>query len=462
MGDGEKASLRLQFNPQIRLELHGATITSDAGLLAFRELDDALDLTPIASDYLQESRTGRNIRHHLVPLLRQSIYSRLAGYDDTNDAERLSQDPAMRVVVGWQGSDRNAARTNTMSRFETETLTQEDNLKGLALMNPQWVELAMAHTPHRRVILDMDSSESPVHGQQEGAAYNGHFECVCYHPLFLFNQFGDCEGATLRPGNVHSADGWQELLEPVVKGYQKKGLRLLFRGDAAFAKPELYEYLEQGKIGYAIRLPANQVIQEQIQPLLERPTEWPSREPIVSYHDFAYQAQSWHMPRRVVAKVEWHQGELFPRVGFIVTNLSYPPKGIVRFYNGRGTAEQWIKEGKYALNWTRLSCHKFVANQGETMAVRPDLQPGQLYEKAGVAGGYEALDSEQSSDQADQDGWATGTPRKEAGVSACRGAGNQGNADRDTRTDQPASAGTWLACFESTGISDSYGVVRGK
>ena len=87
MGDREKASLRLQFNPQIRLELHGATITSDAGLLAFRELDDALDLTPIASDYLQESRTGRNIRHHLVPLLRQSIYSRLAGYDDTNDAD---------------------------------------------------------------------------------------------------------------------------------------------------------------------------------------------------------------------------------------------------------------------------------------------------------------------------------------------------------------------------------------
>ena len=378
MGDREKASLRLQFNPQIRLELHGATITSDAGLLAFRELDDALDLTPIASDYLQESRTGRNIRHHLVPLLRQSIYSRLAGYDDTNDAERLSQDPAMRVVVGWQGSDRNAARTNTMSRFETETLTQEDNLKGLALMNPQWVELAMAHTPHRRVILDMDSSESPVHGQQEGAAYNGHFECVCYHPLFLFNQFGDCEGATLRPGNVHSADGWQELLEPVVKGYQKKGLRLLFRGDAAFAKPELSTQRDS--------------------PLLQ----WP-----------------------------WHGGAV-DQGGQVRPELDPAFLPQVR------------------------------GQPGETMAVRPDLQPGQLYEKAGVAGGYEALDSDQSSDQADQDGWATGTPRKEAGVSACRGAGNQGNADRDTRTDQPASAGTWLACFESTGISDSYGVVRGK
>ena len=363
MGDGEKAPLRLQFNPKVRLEFHGSTITSDAGLLAFRELDDALDLTGIASNYLQESRTGRNILHHLVPLLRQSIYSRLAGYDDTNDAVRLSKDPAMRVVVACSGSDHNAASTSEMGRFETEILTEEKNLKGLAQMNSQWVEGAMVHTPHRRVILDMDSSESPVHGQQEGAAYNGHFECVCYHPLFLFNQFGDCEAATLRPGNVHSADDWQELLEPVVKGYRKKGLRLLFRGDAAFGKPEVYEYLEQETIGYTIRLSANAVLQREIAHLLVRPTEWPSQKPIVSYHDFAYRAQSWNVSRRVVAKMEWHQGELFPRIGFIVTNLSYPAIGIVRFYNGRGTAEQWIKEGKYALNWTRLSCHKFVANQ---------------------------------------------------------------------------------------------------
>ena len=363
MGDGEKAALRLQFNPKVRLEFHGATITTDAGLLAFREFDDALGLTEIAEDYLQESRTGRNILHHLVPLLRQSIYSRLAGYDDTNDAVRLSQDPAMRVIVGWQGSERKGASTSEMGRFETEFLTQEDNRQALARMNTRWVERAMAHTLHQRVILDMDSSESPVHGQQEGAAYNGHFECVCYRPLFLFNQFGDCEAAKLRPGNVHSADGWQELLDPVLKRYQEKGRGLLFRGDAAFGKPEVYEYLEQEKIGYAIRLSANAVLQREIAHLLVRPAEWSSRRPIVSYHDLTYQAQSWSIPRRVVAKVEWHQGELFPRVGFIVTNLSYPPKGIVRFYNGRGTAEQWIKEGKYALNWTRLSCHKFVANQ---------------------------------------------------------------------------------------------------
>jgi hypothetical protein len=361
MGEAEKAPLRLHFNPKVRLEFQGSTITSDAGLLPLRELDEALALTSTASDHLQESRTGRNIQHHLIPLLRQSIYSRLAGYDDTNDADRLAQDPAMRVVVDWGGSDRNAASANTMSRFETDTLTQEHNLKGLASMNAQWVKSAMAHTPHRRVILDLDSSESPVHGHQEGAAYNGHFGCVCFHPLFCFNQFGDCEGAVLRRGDVHSANGWQEFIDPIVEGYLREPVRLLFRGDAAFAKPDLYDYLEARGISYAIRLPANQVLERKVVHLLMRPAEWPSQGPVVYCHDFMYQAQSWDCLRRVVAKVEWHRRELFPRVGFIVTNLSYPIKGIVHFYNGRGTAEQWIREGKYALNWTRLSCHKIVA-----------------------------------------------------------------------------------------------------
>ena len=223
---------------------------------------------------------GRNVQHRLLPLLRQSVYSRLAGYEDTNDAERLAQDPAMRVIVGWQGTDKQAASTNTMSRFETEVLTEEENLDGLARLNVEWVDRAMAQTSHQRVILDMDSSESPVHGQQEGVAYNGHFESVCYHPLFLFNHFGDCEGAMLRPGNVHSAERWREVLEPVVKRYQEKGVRLLFRADAAFAKPEVYEYLESRDTGYAMRLPANEVLQGNIRHLLKRPVGRPPKKPV--------------------------------------------------------------------------------------------------------------------------------------------------------------------------------------
>ena len=167
----------------------------------------------------------------------------------------------------------------------------------------------------------------------------------------------------LRPGNVHSADGWRELLSPIAARYERAGVRRYFRADAAFARPEVYECLEAHSFLYAIRLPANDVVQREIDFLLTRPVGRPPKRPIIFYYDFRYQAGSWDRSRRVVAKVEWHSGELFPRVGFIVTNLTARPEGVVHFYNQRGTAEQWIKEGKYALNWTRLSCHRFVCNQ---------------------------------------------------------------------------------------------------
>ena len=122
----------------------------------------------------------------LAPIGGPSHSSRLAGYEDTNDAERLAQDPTMRIIVGRRDTDRPAASTNTMSRFETEVLTQDGNVEGLDRLNAKWVDLCPAR--RRRVILDMDSSESPVHGEQEGASYNGHFGSTCYHPLFVFNQ----------------------------------------------------------------------------------------------------------------------------------------------------------------------------------------------------------------------------------------------------------------------------------
>jgi hypothetical protein len=148
-------------------------------------------------------------------------------------------------------------------------------------MNGVWIDRVHDRRPPKMIILDMDSSVSPTHGEQEGAAYNGHFGCTCYHPLFLFNQFGDLE-----PNHVRRY-----------------------------------------------------------------------------YASFSYRAGSWDRKRRVVAKVEWHPGELVPRVGFVVTNLSRPAERVVAFYNHRGTAEQYIKEGKYAFRWTRLSCRKFRNNE---------------------------------------------------------------------------------------------------
>lgn len=182
------------------------------------------------------------------------------------------------------------------------------------------------------------------------------FWLYVYHPLFVLNQFGPLERCALRPGNVHSADGWEAVLKPVIARYADRHLMRLSRGDAAFAIPELYKILETAGYFYAIRLRANRVLQSRIAHLLKRPVGRPPKRVKRVYGDFEYLAVSWDKPRRVVAKVEWHPGELFPRVGFVVTNLPMQADWIIQFYNQRGTAEQHIKEGKQTINWTRLSC----------------------------------------------------------------------------------------------------------
>jgi len=363
MGESKRDRLRVDFDRRLKLEFHGSRITSNAGLLAYRELDDALGLSEIAGTVLQDSRTGKNGWHELAGLLRQSVFGRVGGYEDVNDADRLGRDPAMRWIVGGKAIERQAASSSQMGRFETELLASDDNFAALSELCGQWIDRVHDRHPPKKIILDMDSSVSPTHGEQEGTAYNGHFGCTCYHPLFLFNQFGDLERCCLRSGNVHSADCWRDVLEPVVERYRERNLRCYFRGDAAFASPDIYEFLEDAGFLYAIRLKANKVLQERIAHLLIRPVGRPPNHVRRYYANFSYKAGSWDTKRRVVAKVEWHPGELYPRVGFIVTNLSRPAERVVAFYNHRGTAEQYIKEGKYAIKWTRLSCRKFRNNE---------------------------------------------------------------------------------------------------
>jgi Transposase DDE domain group 1 len=354
MGESNGEALRLGFDRRLMLQFRGSVVTSDAGLLAYRELDDALGLSAMAGETLADARTGKNGRHALVGLLRQSVFGRLAGYEDVNDAERLRRDPAMRWIVGGRAAQGCAASASQMGRFETRWLTADKNLLALADLSGQWIDRVHARRPPKGVILDMDSSVSPTHGEQEKSCWNGHYECTCYHPLFVFNQFGDLERSALRPGNVHSADGWEGELKPVVARYKGHVSRIYFRGDAGFANPEIYDYLGGEGIKYAIRLPANRVLQERIGYLLTRPVGRPPNDVRRSYANFTYRAGSWSKPRRVVAKVEWHSGELYPRVGFIVTNMARRAESVVGFYNKRGTCEQYIKEGKGAIKWTRL------------------------------------------------------------------------------------------------------------
>jgi hypothetical protein len=363
MGEKQNEPFQLSFNASLEVDFQGSRVTSDGGLILVRELDERLGFGDLVAGHLSDSRRGKNTQLPLADLFRQFVYSRVAGYEDVNDAERLSQDPAFRLIGSEKVWDRGMALTSRLQTFETEMLAEEENFAGLARINRELIGKAEALDSAQRVLLDMDSTEIPVYGTQENSAYNGHFESTCYHPLLLFNREGDRLAAKLRPGNVLSAEGWEDILLPESERRQKLGKEVVFRADAAFAKPEIYEALEERGVKYAIRIPAYDSLERDIADLLTRPVGRPGYTPVVWYKGFLYQAASWKTARRVVAKVVFHFGELFPRVGFIVTNLETDTHAVVRFYNKRGTAEQWTKEGKQAVKMTRLSCHRFRANE---------------------------------------------------------------------------------------------------
>src|SRR3981081_3327159 len=212
-GESKSAALRLNFDRRLLLQFRGFLITSDGGLLAYRELDDVLGLTTSGGKRLAEGRTGKNRRHLLVGLLRQSVFGRLAGYEDVNDAERLCHDPAMRWIIGGKAAHGRAASPSQMGRFETRWLTVEKNLSALADLSGLWIDLVHGRRPPKGIVLDMDSSVSPTHGEQENSTWNGHHGSTGYHPLFVFNQFGDkprlraCGGEADRVGGSRCAGG---------------------------------------------------------------------------------------------------------------------------------------------------------------------------------------------------------------------------------------------------------------
>ena len=195
MGEVQNQAFQLSFNPSLKVDFQGSRVTSDSGLLLVRELDERLGLNQLIEEHLTDGRRGKNTQLPLPDLLRQSLYSRLAEYEDVNDAERLSQDPTFRLIGSAKIWERGAALPSRLHWFETEVLTQDENLDGLSRIYREMLAMAEVMDSRQRVVLDMDSTEIPVYGEQEHSAYNGHFESTCYHPLLLFNSEGDCLAA---------------------------------------------------------------------------------------------------------------------------------------------------------------------------------------------------------------------------------------------------------------------------
>src|SRR5215471_12492388 len=236
MGERQNEPFQLSFNASLKVDFQGSRVTSDGGLVLVRELDERLGLGDLIAKHLSDARRGKNTQLPLADLFRQSIYSRMAGYEDVNDAERLSQDPAFRLIGSDKVWDRGVALTSRLQTFETEMLAEEENFAALARINRELIDKVEAADSPQRVVLDMDSTEIPVYGQQENSSYNGHFESTCYHPLLLFNGDGDCLAAKLRPGNVHSAEDWEELLLPEIERQQRLGKEVVFRADGGLCQ----------------------------------------------------------------------------------------------------------------------------------------------------------------------------------------------------------------------------------
>ena len=188
MGEKQNGPFQLSFNASLKIDFQGSRVTSDGGLILVRELDERLGFGVLITKHLSDARRGKNTQLPLADLFRQSVYSRIAGYEDLNDAERLAQDPMFRLIGSEKTWDRGAALTSRLQTLETEMLAEEENFAGLGRINRELIgKVEAIHSP-QRVVLDMDSTEIPVYGQQENSAYNGHFESTCYHPLLLFNR----------------------------------------------------------------------------------------------------------------------------------------------------------------------------------------------------------------------------------------------------------------------------------
>jgi hypothetical protein len=361
-GETQKEAIRPDFNRSIMIDFQGATISSDTGFVLLREIDERFRIIAPMKDCLEDLRSPAHLKHALVQVVRQRVYQITAGYEDCNDADFLRVDPALRLAIGKD--HKTGASQSMLSRLENDVLGNAEGLKALDGALTRATDALLKRKNKKRLIIDLDSTEDPAHGKQEGVAYNGHFAKNCFHPLFAFTSDGDCLGAKLRPGNVHSADGALDFIKPVVERYRGWFKLFWLRGDAAFAKPEIYEYCEEHRITFFIRLPANDNLDKLMAPHLNRPVGRPPKSRIqIKVVDLQYQAKSWSKPRRVVAKIEWHQGELFPRIGFVVTNSRLSAGKVVKVYNGRGDVENRIKEGKNTLRWDKTSCQRFEANQ---------------------------------------------------------------------------------------------------
>lgn len=351
-------------NQPICADFSGGQITSEAGLLPLRAFDDRHHLSRDWAACLSDPRRADRVEHSTLILLRQRVYQIVAGYEDANDADRLRHDPMLQIIADQKLGDPLGSQP-TLSRWENRVSGRE-LVRWNDLLVEQFIRLCGEQVRQRgEILLDIDSTDDPTHGQQQFSFFNGAYNQHMYHPMLIFERHTGCLlSARLRAGNASSHARIVPMLLRLLPRLQAAfpGVRIKLRGDAGFALPLLYQFCEFFRIQYALGIPANCVFQRRAEPLQKklkrryRRSQLPQR----SFSSFRHRARSWSRQRRICYKAE--HTATGTNLRFVITNCPGRASDIFAFYNDRGECENRIEELKNGFRADRLSCHRFLAN----------------------------------------------------------------------------------------------------
>ena len=366
----QSATGALVFSPPVPLPLDvdflGGRLTSDGGWSWVAEADQVLGLCAALAAAIPDHRRRRG-RHALLALLRQRIYQIVAGYEDQDDADTLRHDPLLKLVCGrLPESDPDLASQPTFSRLEN-AFSARDCYRLAEALGTVYLAARERDGIPTHIVLDLDSTDDPTHGEQEGSAYHGYYRQDMYHPLLVFDgETGQFITAILRPGTAHAGHGALAILKRLVRRLRARwpGVTIELRADAGFAKPAIYAYCEAEGITYTIGLVTNSRLEALAAPLLaEAQAQQAATDgaKVRLLDETVYQAASWPTPRRVIIKAETLAKG--PNTRFVVTTRDDAPEDLYAWYTDRGETENWIKDLKVACFAGRLSCHRFLANQ---------------------------------------------------------------------------------------------------
>ncbi len=343
----------------------GGRLTSDGGICWLAKADSELGLCETMADHVPEWRR-REGRHSLATLVRQRIFQIACGYEDQNDSNSLRSDPLLKLVCGsLPDTGPDLASQPTISRLENAATARACYEIAETLLELYVRQRGKGGAP-KKIVLDLDATDDPTHGEQEGSHYHGYYKEHIYHPLVAFDgDTGQIIAAVLRTGNTHASRGAVAILRRIVTRLRRAwpSVNIELRADAGFAVPRVYEYCEAEGIHYAIGLITNARLEKLAKPLLDR-ARWryedEGRKTRLLAESF-YRAGSWDHNRRVIYKAEvMDQGT---NTRFVVTNKYDKPAKLYEWYTRRGETENRIKDFKLALRADRLSCHRFLANQ---------------------------------------------------------------------------------------------------